>query len=181
MERPSTSRGYRRPATLPFAHGRLYTPQGPLALPTLAIGNIQLPIVPKESNSYFGRMIGKNLDAPEEALINSVWNLHVFEENRPKKLEACIALLHYFAQIKEEVNKPNSFCNVLTHGGNPLGVFKYFFCHITHFFRKHTLNLFFIKSIHRWSFFLLFFFSHNFKISSIFLGNFYLHSINTGI
>ena len=78
-----------------------------------------------ESNSYFGRMIGKNLDAPEEALINSVWNLHVFEENRPKKLEACIALLHYFAQIKEEVNKPNTFCYVLTHGGNPLGVFKH--------------------------------------------------------
>ena len=124
MERPSTSRGYRRPDALPFAHGRLYTPQGPLELPTIAIGNIQLPIVPKESNSYFGRMIGKNLDAPEEALINSVWNLHVFEENIPKKLEACIALLYYFTQIKEEVSKPNSFY-VLTHGGNPLGVFKH--------------------------------------------------------
>ena len=65
MERPSTSRGYRRPVTLPFAHRRLYTPQGPLILPTIAIGNTQLPIVPKESNSYFGRMIGKELDTHE--------------------------------------------------------------------------------------------------------------------
>ena len=125
MERPSTSRGYRRPVNLPFAHGRLYTPQSPLILPTIAIGNTQLPIVPKESNSYFGRMIEKDLNTLKEALINYVWNLHVFEENRPKKLEACIVLLHYFAQIKEEVNKPNSFCYVLTHGGNLLGVFKH--------------------------------------------------------
>ena len=35
-------------------------------------------------------MIGKDLDTPEEALINFVWNLHIFKENRPKKLEAVL-------------------------------------------------------------------------------------------
>ena len=101
MERPLTSKGYRRPITLPFAYRMLHTPQDLIILPSITIGDIQLPIVPKESNSYFGRMIGKELDTPEEALINSTWNLHIFEENRPKKLEACIALLYYFTQIKE--------------------------------------------------------------------------------